>query len=180
MGTPEFAVASLGALLMNGYNVCSVVTAPDKPAGRGRKLTPSPVKLFSELSNIPVIQPVDLTDSMFLEQVQRMAPDLIIVVAFRLLPEELWTIPRLGTFNLHASLLPQYRGAAPINHAIINGETTTGGLLCGHGVTAPRCRVVDAGVCGVVAGFFQFHPNEAEALRNGCSASSATIIIVSY
>jgi len=126
MGTPEFAVASLGSLLMNGYNVAGVVTAPDKPAGRGRSLTRSAVKQFSEFSHLPILQPENLKDPHFLKALKELKPDLIVVVAFRYIPEEVWSIPGLGTFNLHASLLPQYRGAAPVNHAIINGEHTTG------------------------------------------------------
>jgi methionyl-tRNA formyltransferase len=126
MGTPEFAVASLGSLLMNGYNVTGVITVPDRPAGRGRVLRSSEVKKFSEFSYLPVLQPENLKDPSFLKNLKKLKPDIIVVVAFRLLPEEVWSIPTLGTFNLHASLLPQYRGAAPINHAIINGEHTTG------------------------------------------------------
>lgn len=126
MGTPEFAVATLGALLMNGFNVAGVVTAPDKPAGRGRKLSSPAVKEFAEYSQLPVLQPVNLRDPEFIENLKELAPDIIIVVAFRMLPEAVWRIPSIGTFNLHASLLPQYRGAAPINHAIINGEAVTG------------------------------------------------------
>ena len=126
MGTPGFAVASLGSLLMNGYNVVGVVTVPDKPAGRGQKITRSDVRIFSDISSLPVLQPENLKDHGFITSLKALKPDIIIVVAFRMLPEEVWSIPQLGTFNLHASLLPQYRGAAPINHAIINGETTTG------------------------------------------------------
>jgi methionyl-tRNA formyltransferase len=126
MGTPGFAVASLGSLLMNGYNVVGVVTSPDKPAGRGRKITKSEVKQFSEFSYLPVLQPENLKDPLFIAALKAMKPDIIVVVAFRMLPKEVWSIPSLGTFNLHASLLPCYRGAAPINHAIINGEQMTG------------------------------------------------------
>jgi methionyl-tRNA formyltransferase len=126
MGTPEFAVASLGSLLMNGYNVVAVVTAPDKPAGRGRKISKSAVKVFSESSYLPVFQPDNLKDPWFTEQLKKLKPDVFIVVAFRMLPESVWKIPLKGTINLHASLLPQYRGAAPINHVIINGESMTG------------------------------------------------------
>jgi methionyl-tRNA formyltransferase len=126
MGTPEFAVATLGSLLMNGFNVVSVVTAPDKPAGRGRKVTKSAVKEFAEISSLPVLQPSNLKDPKFIDQLILLKADLFIVVAFRMLPEAVWKIPPLGTINLHASLLPDYRGAAPINHAIINGETITG------------------------------------------------------
>ena len=126
MGTPEFAVATLGSLLMNGYNVVGVVTVPDKPAGRGRKLTRSPVKEFSEMSYLPVLQPEKLKDPAFISSLQDLNPDIFIVVAFRMLPEVIWKIPPKGTINLHASLLPHYRGAAPINHVLINGETVTG------------------------------------------------------
>jgi methionyl-tRNA formyltransferase len=126
MGTPEFAVATLGALLMNGLNVVGVVTTPDKPAGRGRKTGKSPVKEFAEISNLPVMQPANLKDPEFVESLKNLNVDVIIVVAFRMLPEVIWRMPAIGTFNLHASLLPHYRGAAPINHAIINGETITG------------------------------------------------------
>ncbi len=126
MGTPEFAVASLGSLLMNGHNVVGVVTAPDKPAGRGRKMTQSAVRQFAEFSSLPVLQPSDMREPLFLESLASLNPDLIVVVAFRYLPREVWSLPPLGTINLHASLLPHYRGAAPINHAIINGEQTTG------------------------------------------------------
>jgi methionyl-tRNA formyltransferase len=126
MGTPDFAVASLGSLLMNGYNVVSVVTTPDKPAGRGRKIIKSPVCEFAHSSELPVLQPESLRDPVFVEELKKLQPDIIVVVAFRMLPEVIWRIPSIGTFNLHASLLPNYRGAAPINHAIINGETLTG------------------------------------------------------
>lgn len=126
MGTPEFAVASLGALLMNGLNIVAVATTPDKPAGRGRKLTPSPVSKYCDENYLRVLKPVNLRDPDFIKIVKALEPDLIVVVAFRMLPRELWEIPVIGTFNLHASLLPQYRGAAPINHALINGETKTG------------------------------------------------------
>jgi methionyl-tRNA formyltransferase len=126
MGTPEFAVAALGSLLMNGYNVAGVVTAPDKPAGRGRVMSKSAVREFAESSHLPVMQPTNLKDPEFIERLTNLRPDLIIVVAFRMLPEAVWRIPSIGTFNLHASLLPDYRGAAPINHVLINGETLTG------------------------------------------------------
>ncbi len=127
MGTPEFAVATLGSLLMNGFNIVGVVTAPDKPSGRGRKITKSAVKQFAEFSNlIPIMQPLNLKDPEFINSLKKLNADVFIVVAFRMLPAEVWKIPPLGTINLHASLLPDYRGAAPINHAIINGETTTG------------------------------------------------------
>jgi methionyl-tRNA formyltransferase len=125
-GTPDFAVASLGRLVGEGYPVAAVVTAPDKPAGRGLKLTPSPVKTFAFAKGIPVLQPISLRDPGFLDTLAGFRPDLQIVIAFRMLPRVVWALPPLGTFNLHASLLPQYRGAAPINHALINGETETG------------------------------------------------------
>lgn len=126
MGTPEFAVPCLDILVENGYNVVAVITSPDKPAGRGLQLTHSPVKAAALTHNIPVLQPQKLKDPDFLETLRSYEADLQIVVAFRMLPEAVWNMPRLGTFNLHASLLPQYRGAAPINWAIINGETQTG------------------------------------------------------
>ena len=126
MGTPEFAVPSLRALVAGGYHVVAVVTTPDKPAGRGQKLHESDVKAAARELGLPVLQPVKLRDPEFVEALRALQPDLGIVIAFRMLPEIVWAMPRLGTFNLHASLLPQYRGAAPINWAIINGETETG------------------------------------------------------
>jgi methionyl-tRNA formyltransferase len=126
MGTPDFAVATLGALLMNGFNVVGVVTTPDKQAGRGMKINKSPVKEFAEFSQLPIMQPENLKDPGFVESLKNINADVFVVVAFRMLPEVIWKIPATGTFNLHASLLPNYRGAAPINHAIINGETITG------------------------------------------------------
>ena len=126
LGTPEFAVATLGTLLINGYNVVSVVTSPDKPAGRGRVMTKSTVKIFSESNCLPVLQPENLKDPEFTGKLKRLNADIYIVVAFRMLPEVVWSLPPYGTINLHAALLPQYRGPAPINHAIINGEKKTG------------------------------------------------------
>ena len=126
MGTPDFAVASLQKLLQSGCNVVAVVTAPDRPSGRGLTLTPSPVKQAAEAANIPVLQPEKLRDPAFLAELSHFQADLQVVVAFRMLPELVWAMPRVGTFNLHGSKLPQYRGAAPINWAIINGETETG------------------------------------------------------
>ncbi len=126
MGTPEFAVASLRRLAGDGYNVVAVVTTPDKPAGRGRKMHESDVKVAARELGLPILQPEKLKAEEFVEAVRALNPDLGIVIAFRMLPEIIWAMPRLGTFNLHASLLPQYRGAAPINHAIMNGETETG------------------------------------------------------
>ena len=126
MGTPDFAVAPLKELIENQYNIVAVITAPDKPAGRGKKLRASAVKQFAEKHNLNILQPEKLKDPGFNKQLQDLKPDLNIVVAFRMLPKQVWQLPKLGTFNLHASLLPQYRGAAPINWAIINGETKTG------------------------------------------------------
>ena len=126
MGTPEFAVASLEALVNEGYQVVVVVTAPDRPAGRGRKLTPPAVKQYALNQGIPVLQPLRLKDPEFLEELKGYDVNLQVVVAFRMLPEVVWKMPAYGTFNLHASLLPEYRGAAPVNWAIINGETQTG------------------------------------------------------
>ena len=126
MGTPEFAVAPLQALLERKYNIVGVVTVPDKPCGRGQKVNESAVKKFAVEHGIPVLQPVKLKDPEFLKQLKALKADLFVVVAFRMLPEEVWGMPKLGTFNLHAALLPQYRGAAPINWAVINGETRTG------------------------------------------------------
>jgi methionyl-tRNA formyltransferase len=126
MGTPEFAIPSLRTLLEHRYNVVSVVTAPDKPQGRGQKIAPSPVKDFAVERGLPVIQPQQLKDPAFVSAVSNLQPDLIIVVAFRILPPEVFKIPRLGSFNLHASLLPKFRGAAPINWAIMKGEEETG------------------------------------------------------
>lgn len=126
MGTPEFAVASLEALLEAGQNVVAVVTAPDKPAGRGQKLQQSAVKRFAISRGLPVLQPEKLKNPAFLSELASFKADLQVVVAFRMLPEVVWNMPPEGTVNLHASLLPQYRGAAPINHAIINGETESG------------------------------------------------------
>ena len=126
MGTPEFAVAGLDALIRDGQHVIAVVTSIDKPAGRGRKIKTSPVKDYAQSQNIPVLQPEKLKSPVFLAELQDLQPDLIVVVAFRMLPEQVWKLPPLGTINLHASLLPQYRGAAPINRVLMNGETKTG------------------------------------------------------
>ena len=126
MGTPEFAVESLKILIENKYEVVGVVTMPDKPSGRGHKLQSSAVKQYALEHNLPVLQPEKLKDESFLEELKSLKADLQIVVAFRMLPEVVWSMPEFGTFNLHGSLLPQYRGAAPINWAIINGEKETG------------------------------------------------------
>lgn len=127
MGTPDFAVESLRQLVEGGYNVVGVITMPDKPMGRhGSVLQPSPVKQYALEKGLRVLQPVNLKDEVFVEELRSLKADLQIVVAFRMLPEVVWNMPVMGTFNLHASLLPQYRGAAPINWAIINGDTETG------------------------------------------------------
>ena len=125
-GTPEFAASQLEAILAADYKVAAVVTMPDKPAGRGRKVQISEVKKTALKHDLPVLQPENLKDPQFIKQLASFGANLFVVVAFRKLPREVWRMPRLGTFNLHASLLPQYRGAAPINHVIINGETRTG------------------------------------------------------
>jgi len=126
MGTPEFAVASLRALHTEGFSIEAVVTVPDKPSGRGRKITYSPVKDYALAHGLKLLQPEKMRDPEFIDALADINADIFIVVAFRMLPEVVWSMPRLGTFNLHASLLPQYRGAAPVNHAIINGENRTG------------------------------------------------------
>lgn len=126
MGTPQFAVASLKILVENKYNVVGVITSPDKPAGRGQQVQQSAVKEFATRHSLNVLQPTNLKDEGFLQELKSLQADLQIVVAFRMLPESVWNMPPLGTYNLHASLLPQYRGAAPINWAIINGEKETG------------------------------------------------------
>lgn len=126
MGTPNFAVATLNALLKANYHVVGVITAPDKPAGRGRKLQQSAVKTYALAHNLTILQPTNLKNEDFLQQLNLLQGNLFIVVAFRMLPKEVWQMPTYGTFNLHASLLPNYRGAAPINWAIINGEIETG------------------------------------------------------
>ncbi|HEX8061356.1 MAG TPA: methionyl-tRNA formyltransferase [Cyclobacteriaceae bacterium] len=126
MGTPEFAVASLNVLVENGYDVAAVITAPDKPGGRGQQLQKSDVKVAAEKHGLKILQPTNLKAPEFIEELRGLNANLQIVVAFRMLPEAVWSMPSIGTFNLHASLLPQYRGAAPINWAIINGEKETG------------------------------------------------------
>ncbi len=126
MGTPDFAMASLKALVEKNYNVTGVITVPDKPAGRGQKMRSSSVKNYAVSQKIPVLQPINLKDESFLEELKTLEADLQVVVAFRMLPEVVWNMPKHGTFNLHASLLPKYRGAAPINWAVINGDITSG------------------------------------------------------
>ncbi|MEP1487580.1 MAG: methionyl-tRNA formyltransferase [Algibacter sp.] len=126
MGTPDFAVATLKTLVDHKYNVVGVITAPDKPAGRGRKLNESAVKQYAKSEGLNILQPTNLKNEQFLQELEALSANLQIVVAFRMLPKAVWQMPEYGTFNLHASLLPNYRGAAPINWAIINGETKTG------------------------------------------------------
>jgi methionyl-tRNA formyltransferase len=126
MGTPEFAVPSLARLIEAGHDIIGVVTGPDKPRGRGQKLTPTPVKELALQHHLPLLQPESVKDPAFAEAVRVLAPDIAVVVAFRILPRAVFAVPRLGTFNLHSSLLPRYRGAAPINWAVINGDTETG------------------------------------------------------
>ena len=126
MGTPEFAATSLDALCQSRHEVVGVVTVADKPAGRGLQLQSSPVKLLAAERGIPVLQPLKLKDPHFLDELRALNADLFVVVAFRMLPEVVWNMPPLGSINLHGSLLPKYRGAAPINRAIMNGETETG------------------------------------------------------
>lgn len=126
LGTPDFAVESLRRIHEAGYDVAAVVTMPDKPAGRGHRMYQSPVKLYAVSQGIPVLQPERLRDPGFVDTLRSIGADLFVVIAFRMLPEVVWSMPRLGTFNLHASLLPRYRGAAPINRAVMNGDTETG------------------------------------------------------
>lgn len=126
MGTPEFSVPMLEAIQKSEHDLLGVVTAPDKPAGRGRKLNKSAVKIYAEREHIPIFQPTNLKSEEFFSQLKVINPNVIVVIAFRMLPKQVWSYPKFGTFNLHASLLPEYRGAAPINWAIINGETKTG------------------------------------------------------
>src|ERR1700761_2222844 len=126
MGTPQFAVASLDALIKAGSEIAGVITAPDKPAGRGQKVSESPVKQYAAANGLRILQPSNLKDPYFLAELRSLQADLQVVVAFRMLPEEVWTMPDKGTINLHASLLPQYRGAAPLNWVLINGEKESG------------------------------------------------------
>ena len=126
LGTPDFAVESLRRIHEAGYDIAAVVTMPDKPAGRGHRMYQSPVKEYAVANGLPVLQPVRLKDPEFVEQLRSLGANLFVVIAFRMLPEVVWSMPELGTFNLHASLLPRYRGAAPINRAVMNGDATTG------------------------------------------------------
>ena len=126
LGTPDFAVESLRRLVEGGYNIVGVITMPDKIAGRGHKMFQSPVKEYAVEHNLKLLQPANLKDPAFVEELRSLQADLQIVIAFRMLPEVVWNMPPMGTFNLHASLLPKYRGAAPINWAVMNGDTETG------------------------------------------------------
>lgn len=156
MGSPQFAVESLQALIQAGENVVAVVTTPDKPAGRGQKVQQSAVKQYAVAHNIPVLQPEKLKNVIFLDELRSYKADLQVVVAFRMLPEAVWNMPRLGTINVHASLLPQYRGAAPINHAIINGEKESGvttfllqhEIDTGHILLSDKIEIADTDTAG--------------------------------
>ncbi|MGN0189589.1 MAG: methionyl-tRNA formyltransferase, partial [Candidatus Cryptobacteroides sp.] len=156
MGTPEFAVAPLDELRRNGYNVVGVVTVADKASGRGLKVNESAVKKYAVANGIPVLQPLSLKDPEFLDALRSWNADLFVVVAFRMLPKAVWSMPRLGTFNLHAALLPQYRGAAPINWAVINGDNITGvttfmideGMDTGHIIMREQCRISETDTAG--------------------------------
>lgn len=158
MGTPDFAVASLQALLDTNEHVVAVVTAPDKPAGRGQKMQQSAVKTFAVAQNIPVLQPEKLRDPDFIDTLRSYKADLQIVVAFRMLPEMVWNMPPMGTINVHASLLPQYRGAAPINHVLINGEKESGvttfllqhEIDTGHILLAKKIEITDTDTAGTL------------------------------
>ena len=192
MGTPEFAVPSLRALVGGGYNVVGVVTSPDKPAGRGQKIHRSEVKIAALELGLPVLQPEKLKAPEFVEALEALRPDLGIVIAFRMLPEVVWAMPRLGTFNLHASLLPQYRGAAPINWAIINGETETGvttfllnheidkGGIIGQ-IRVPILPEDNVGTLYFVRGLSPYPAAWTEMYREGDgAASSAKIFSASF
>ncbi|WP_299439330.1 methionyl-tRNA formyltransferase [uncultured Aquimarina sp.] len=158
MGTPDFAVETLKAIIENNYNVVGVITAPDKPAGRGRKLRASAVKEYALSQNLNILQPTNLKDEDFIEELKKLHPNLNIVVAFRMLPKVVWNMPEYGTFNLHASLLPDYRGAAPINWAVINGERKTGittffideKIDTGHIILQKEIEIQDDDTAGVL------------------------------
>ncbi len=170
-GTPDFAVASLNALLDAGAQVKAVVTAPDKPSGRGLQLHSTPVKQAAEVAGIPVLQPEKLKNQEFLETLRSLNVDLFVVVAFRMLPELVWNMPPLGTINVHASLLPQYRGAAPINWAIINGETETG-------VTTFRLRhEIDTGDCLLQQSVAILPEDNAGSLHDKLMETGAELLI---
>jgi len=170
-GTPDFAVTSLSRLVASGYSVVAVVTAPDKPAGRGLKEKVSPVKDFALLHAIPVLQPLNMKDPLFLDQLSTFKPDLQIVIAFRMMPKQIWALPPLGTFNLHASLLPQYRGAAPINRAIMNGEHETGVT------TFFLNEQIDAGKI-LLSERVSIHPNEtAGELHDRLMETGAAVVL---
>ena len=163
MGTPDFAVEALRCLVEGGYNVVGVITMPDKPAGRGHKLQFSPVKQYALEHNLPLLQPEKLKDEAFVEALRAWKADLQIVVAFRMLPEVVWNMPRLGTFNLHASLLPQYRGAAPIHWAVINGDTDNVGIVHDKLMLLGGRLVVET-VDAILAGTVKSIPQEEMAV----------------
>ncbi|WP_298318826.1 methionyl-tRNA formyltransferase [uncultured Aquimarina sp.] len=158
MGTPDFAVETLKTIIENNYNVVGVITAPDRPAGRGRKLRASAVKEYAISKNLPILQPTNLKDEAFIEELKELRANLNIVVAFRMLPKVVWDMPEYGTFNLHASLLPDYRGAAPINWAIINGEQKTGittffideKIDTGHIILQKEIEIQDKDTAGIL------------------------------
>ncbi|WP_299242437.1 methionyl-tRNA formyltransferase [uncultured Aquimarina sp.] len=158
MGTPDFAVETLKTIIENNYNVVGVITAPDRPAGRGRKLRASAVKEYAVSQNLPILQPTNLKDETFIKELTELQANLNIVVAFRMLPEVVWSMPEYGTFNLHASLLPDYRGAAPINWAIINGEQKTGittffideKIDTGHIILQKEIEIKDKDTAGIL------------------------------
>lgn len=170
-GTPEFAVSGLEALHAAGHEICAVVTAPDKPAGRGMQLRGSAVKEAAIRLNLPVLQPRHLRDEAFLEELLSYNADLFVIVAFRMLPEAVWNMPPLGSWNLHASLLPQYRGAAPINHAIINGESITGLT------TFKLSHEIDTGAIGLQQSM-EIGPNEtAGELHDRMKVAGAELLV---
>ncbi len=171
MGTPDFAVGTLKALVDNGFHVVGVVTAPDRPAGRGKQLTSPAVKTAAMRWNIPVLQPEKLKNEAFLEQLAMLKTHIQIVVAFRMLPEVVWNMPPMGTFNLHASLLPQYRGAAPINHALMNGETVTGVT------TFMLDHEIDTGKILLQERVDIAHDDDAESLHDKLMETGARLVV---
>ena len=170
-GTPDFAVESLDAIMQSRHQVCAVVTVPDRQAGRGQKVVFSPVKQYALDHNLPLLQPEKLRDPQFLEQLASYQADMFVVVAFRMLPEAVWNMPPHGTFNLHASLLPHYRGAAPINHAIINGDTLTGvtTFLLNHNIDEGQILLQES---------TPIHPDDnAGTLHDRLAAMGRTLVV---
>ena len=170
-GTPDFAVESLDAIMQSRHQVCAVVTVPDRQAGRGQKVVFSPVKQYALAHNLPLLQPEKLRDPQFLEQLASYQADMFVVVAFRMLPEAVWNMPPHGTFNLHASLLPHYRGAAPINHAIINGDTLTGvtTFLLNHNIDEGQILLQES---------TPIHPDDnAGTLHDRLAAMGRTLVV---